>query len=76
MDKKEESSSVQVASFSSFPGEQKQLGKIVNFVFHWICKYVLRNAGNGLVLWLWDGEHSTQTGVLSRIKRMKRPSAR
>lgn len=68
MDEKEESSSVQVASFYSFPVEQKQLGKMVNFVFHWICKYVLRNAGNGLVLWVWNGEYTAYNVVLSRIK--------
>lgn len=48
MEKKEGSSFPQVASFYSFPVEQKLLGKILNFVFHWICKYILRNAGNGL----------------------------
>ena len=54
MQKKEESSFLPVASFYSFPVEQKWLGKILNFVFRWICKYVLKNTGNGLILGLWN----------------------
>lgn len=73
MEKKEESSFLPVASFYSFPVEQKYW-KILNFVFHWICKYVLKNTGKWAYLGVveWEAGYTSFCTWLNKVSEKAR----